>query len=337
VKNTPIRLPAQWEPLEAVIVAFPIYYPPLWATHAAMIAAIADAGARVDVLVPSEGWAKIAAFALEHTFEVKGAHDPTRVRWIVLPTDDIWVRDYAPFIGFRPDGTRAALGMIYDPLSTYSQWRDDSMQKSYAELNAIPFQKVQFRTEGGNFWSDGAGTLIVSDDLYDRNPKLAPAAVENALHRSFAFETLIVTPKLWREETGHVDLLLKLADAGTVLVSAPTIIPNGGRLARAAAILRGARNAAGERYRVLELPTPPPYLNWGVYPIWRSYTNALTVNGRVLVPTFGIDMDARALAIYRAAMPEYEIIPISCAAAANGGGGVHCLTHEVPALPLRHE
>jgi len=42
-------------------------------------------------------------------------------------------------------------------------------------------------------------------------------------------------------------------------------------------------------------------------------------------------MDARALAIYRAAMPDYEIVPIDCGAAANGGGGVHCLTHELPA------
>jgi len=327
VAHTPIRLPAQWEPLAAVVLTFPVFYPPLWATHAAMIAAIVGANARADVLVPSEAWATLAAFYLTHTRGMK----LDGVRWIVLPTDDIWVRDYAPFIGYRADGTRAAVGAIYDPLDTYPQARDDAMQAAYADLNALPFRKWDLRTEGGNVWSDGAGTLIVSEDIYDRNPTLSRTAVEGALHRAFAFEKLIVTPKLWREETGHVDLLVKLADARTVLVSAPTIPFNSGRLARAAAIFRQTPNAAGEPYRVLELPTPPPYLNWGVYPVWRSYTNALTVNGRVLVPTFGIDMDARALAIYRAAMPDYEIVPIDCGAAANGGGGVHCLTHELPA------
>ncbi len=57
----------------------------------------------------------------------------------------------------------------------------------------------------------------------------------------------------------------------------------------------------------------------------------MTVNGRVLVPTFGIPSDAEALAIYREAMPDYDVIGIDCRAAANGGGAVHCLTKEIPA------
>ena len=145
------------------------------------------------------------------------------------------------------------------------------------------------------------------------------------------FDKLITVPPLWREETQHIDLLIKLADAQTVLVGAPTPLFNASRLRRAADILRRATNAEGQPYRVIELPMPQPYLNWGMYPIWRSYTNALTVNDRVLVPTFGLPSDASALAIYRAAMPDHTVIPIDCRAAANGGGAVHCLTKEVPA------
>jgi agmatine deiminase len=63
--------------------------------------------------------------------------------------------------------------------------------------------------------------------------------------------------------------------------------------------------------------------------VWRSYTNSLTVNGRVLVPIFRVPQDSRALAVYQSALPEFEIIPVDCSRAANGGGAVHCLTKEV--------
>lgn len=314
----PLRIQAQWELLEAVLMAFPALYPPLWASHAAMIAAIAPV-ARVDLLVPAPEWARLAAFYLD-----QHGVSADNVRWIVLPTDDIWIRDYAPFFGVDADGRRAAVGAIYDPLPHYPQERDDAMGAAYARLIGVPFVKLDIHTEGGNLWTDGAGTLIMSEDIFARNPALTPDEVERRLRRAFAFDRLIITPKLRHEETGHVDLLVKLSDAQTALVSSPAIPFNRETLRKASSILRKAG------YRVFDLPAPPPYLNWGIFPIWRSYTNALTVNGRVLVPTFGVSLDALALAIYREAMPDYEVIPIDCASAADGGGAVHCLTHEVP-------
>jgi agmatine deiminase len=80
------------------------------------------------------------------------------------------------------------------------------------------------------------------------------------------------------------------------------------------------------------LPSLPAYCNWGVSRIWPSYTNALTVNHRVLVPVYGFpDRDAAALAVYRQVMPDHEIIGINAHIAANAGGTVHCLTMQIPA------
>jgi agmatine deiminase len=151
-----------------------------------------------------------------------------------------------------------------------------------------------------------------------------------ALHRVFKFDKLIVTPHLQEEATGHVDLLLKLVDAETALVTAAGDSINTERLAETASLLREETNARGIPYHVLELPFLPPYYNWAIYPIWRSYTNALTVNGRVLVPVYGERADEKALQIYQLALPHYSIIPIDCRLAINGGGAVHCLTKEVP-------
>lgn len=322
----PLRLPAQWQPIEAVTIVFPALYPPLWAGCFAMIEAIAPV-ARVDVLVSHPAWAAVAGLHLAARARVNTA----AVRFIHLPTDDIWVRDYGAIIGHTPTGGRAALSAIYDPLAgNYPQARDDAMPPRYAGLLSLPWAPLELHTEGGNLWSDGAGTLLMSDDLFTRHPGMSRDAVRKRLHAAIAFETLITVPPLRHEETGHIDLALKLAGPRTILL-ADSVAFNRDRLAEARARVQAARNAQGEPYELFTLPMPPPYLNWGAFPVWRSYTNALTVNGRVIVPTFGLATDAPALDIYRRAMPGYEMIGVNCAAAANGGGAVHCLTKEVPA------
>jgi agmatine deiminase len=320
-----LRLPAQWEPLEAVILTWPALYPPLWDMHAQMAEAI-SAAADVIINVPSPAFAQGVHLYLAGRSQA----DLKRVRFLHLPTDDLWVRDYGPIVTVDGAGNRVVVDAIFDPLPSYPQTRDNAMPGRWAAHEEIPVFKLDMHTEGGNIWSDGEGTLIMSDEFRRRDLTLTDAAWESQLRQIFDFQKLIVTPHLWREETGHVDLLVKLADATTVLIPEPNLAFNSGRLRAAHQLFGRETNAAGEPYRVFTLPTPPLYLNWFVYPVWRSYTNSLTVNGRVLVPVFGIAQDERALAVYQDAMPGYEIIPINCAVGANGGGAVHCLTKEVP-------
>lgn len=317
----PIRLPAQWEPIETVLLSWPVFYPALWPLHLTMAAAIAPA-APLTVLIPSALWGAAVRWFLQRSAAV----DLDRVRFMMLPTDDIWVRDYGPVIGRDAQGQRVCLKFIYDPLPSYPQDQDDTMALRWTAQAGMPTRRLDLHLEGGNIWSDGQGTVIVSVHAFHANPGLTVERLQAAL----GAEKLIVTPRLECEETGHVDLLVKLADARTVLLSRASGFLNVDNLRRARRVFETQTNAAGERYRIFDLPTPPLYLNWFCYPVWRSYTNALTVNGRVLVPVYGLREDAEALAVYRAAIPDYTIFPIDCSASANGGGAVHCLTKEIP-------
>ncbi len=325
----PVRLPAQWEPLETVLLTWPSVYPPLWAAHAQMAEGIAPV-APVTIIVRSALWAAAARLYLLERGILSPQQIAARVRFLVLETDDIWVRDYGPLVGLDTSGEQVCVKPIFDPLPNYPQARDNAMALQWAAHAEVATLPLDLHIEGGNIWSDGAGTLIVSEQAFFSNPGLTADALDERLRSVFAFEKLIVTPRLEREETGHVDLLLKLADTRTVLISSSALALNGGKLRATRALFERECNAAGDRYTVHELPTPPLYLNWGVWPVWRSYTNALTVNGRVLVPVFGISTDDAALRVYEAAMPGYEIVPINCAVGANGGGAVHCLTKEIP-------
>jgi len=49
--DEPVRLPAQWEPIETILLTWPVLYPPLWPLYAALVAAILPVAA-VTVIVP---------------------------------------------------------------------------------------------------------------------------------------------------------------------------------------------------------------------------------------------------------------------------------------------
>ncbi|MEO1440256.1 MAG: agmatine deiminase family protein [Chloroflexota bacterium] len=323
----PSRLPAQWEPIERVMMSWPVLYPPLWPLHAQMAEAI-SAVASVQINVPHYLW----QHAIHLYLEQRGKAIMNALHFYHLPTDDIWIRDYGPVVCLDENGQRVAVNMTYDPLPNYPQHQDDSMPRRWAAHRNFPVYKLDFHGEGGNLWSDGMGTLLMTNQAYRQNEDLNRISLLERLHGAFTFEKLVILPRLRMEETGHVDLVVKLASADTVLVSGPQALFTGDRLRMAANQLRRDTNARGDRYNVVMLPTPPLYFNWFGYPIRRSYTNALTVNGRVLVPVYGIPTDERALHIYADTMPDHDIVPIDCTIGANGGGAVHCLTKEVPQL-----
>ncbi len=322
-----LRLPAEWEPSEAVIITWPVLYPGFWDFYCNLVAAIAPA-ARVDVLIPHAIYAPAVLAYLG-----EGWHDDQRLRLLVTATDDIWIRDYGPLTCIDKAAQRVMLDAIFDPPEMLFA-NDDSFPVRYAAHQGLSSRHLALHLEGGNLWSDGRGTIITTEALYARNFPMHPDDVRQQLLGGLGAETLIVVPPLRMEGTGHVDVFVKLATQDTVLLTEPRSVVNGRRLTEVAEVLRASRNATGGAYRVVALPSVPAYCNWGVSRIWPSYTNALTVNHRVLVPTYGLpERDAAALAVYRQVMPDHEIIGIDARVAANAGGTVHCLTMQIPADP----
>jgi agmatine deiminase len=324
-----LRLPAEWEPSEAVVITWPVLYPGFWDFYRDLVTAIAPV-ARVDVLIPHAIYAPAVLAYLG-----EGWHDDRRLRLMVTVCDDIWIRDYGPLTCIDKAAQRVMVDAIFDPPEMLFA-NDDSFPVRYAAHQGCSSRHLALHLEGGNLWSDGQGTLITTEGLYTRNFPMPPDDVRRRLLEGLGAETLIVVPPLRMEGTGHIDVFVKLATPDTVLVTEPRSLVNGRRMAAVAEVLRASRNAAGCSYRLVALPSLPAYCNWGVSRIWPSYTNALTVNHRVLVPVYGFpERDAAALAVYRQVMPDHEIIGIDARTAANAGGTVHCLTMQIPADPGR--
>ena len=98
-----------------------------------------------------------------------------------------------------------------------------------------------------------------------------------------------------------------------------------------AAALEGVTDAKG---RKLELE----FIDEGIYheDTWNggcsSYVNSYLANGAVIVPGYGYDRDASAVETYRRIYPDRVIVQVPIKSLALGGGGIHCVTQQQPAL-----
>ena len=95
-------------------------------------------------------------------------------------------------------------------------------------------------------------------------------------------------------------------------------------------VLAATRDARGRALHVVELPQYP-YVDVGGKRTRVSYANFYLANGGAIVPLAGHPFDHEVLDLLAAAMPEREIVGVRASTIASGGGGVHCITQQVPA------
>lgn len=63
-----------------------------------------------------------------------------------------------------------------------------------------------------------------------------------------------------------------------------------------------------------------------------SYMNFLIVNGAVILPQCGDENDALAARQVQEMFPDREVVPVQTREVAFGGGNIHCITQQQPAV-----
>lgn len=86
---------------------------------------------------------------------------------------------------------------------------------------------------------------------------------------------------------------------------------------------------------IVSLPSSLPRQAGDLLPA--SYLNFYFVNDGVIVPVFGCPEDREAIKKFKSIFPEREIVPVYSREPLLGGGGIHCLLHEIPILERKDE
>lgn len=329
-------MPAEWAEHELTLMAWPARLE-LWGEGLdeakAEYAAVARAIAAFEpvLMVAPDGAAR----------EVRDACGEG-VEAFELPIDDSWMRDSGPIFVTAPDGRRAGVDFRFngwgEKFAPYD--RDDAMNEPLLAHLGIERLPADFVLEGGSISVDGEGTLIATEQCLlhpSRNPSLSRAEIEERLHETLGVETVIWIAHGLLEDhdtDGHVDNVAQFVAPGVVLaqtVEDPSD-PNHEPLAENAERLRAVRDARGRRLEVIELGVLPRTTvrgEPGVVP----YVNSYIANRVVVVPTCGDDpdRDAEVLARLEVVYSGREVVGVPGRMLAEGGGGVHCITQQVPA------
>jgi len=317
---TGYALPGEHEPLDGVLLSWPINYPERWIHHAGFASLIADAGAQPVILAPSTAWLRIAKAYLA------AAAPSANARFLPIATDDVWIRDFGPHFVKSKEGRFSLVATPYAPSEHNFQKHDNASQVDIARAFGLPFHFLPLIIEGGNIVTDGAGTMVMFDSVFVHNPERTIADIEHIVRDWFGIDRLILFPALEGEVTGHIDMAVKFVDPGTVLVADVVAgHPWKSNFDGIAARLAATPSSRGAPYRVVRAPAARTPKGRGHF--W-SYVNSLTVNKTVILPFFNSREDERAIGIYRSVGFEkvvgidFRDFPL---------GSVHCQSKEIPA------
>lgn len=263
----------------------------------------------------------------EYVLETLRDYDlpPDSVRFLEIRHDTMWIRDYGPVLVGRRDGADAVLDAVY---GEEERVEDDQVPARIARLLGKRHVKVPIEVDGGNLLSNGDGLCLSTLQLIVDNDAPDPD-VRRALRIYYGCEMTVLLEPLIGESTGHVDMFATFTSRNTVVVGSydPDIdAENAGVLDRNAAMLRRVETPRG-RLRVVRIPMPPRSDEH-----WRTYTNVIYANGRLMVPVYTDDDPWRrrdVLAAYAELLPGWELIPIVADELVESGGALHCISRNL--------
>ncbi|QDI03351.1 MULTISPECIES: agmatine deiminase family protein [Xanthomonas translucens group] len=335
-----LRLPAEWEPQSAILIAWP-HAGTDWAerlaeveeTYIALVAAIVRYQ-RVLICV-ADADLQIYAEARLRSARV----DMQRVRFVEAEYDDTWLRDSGPITLARAGGGFQLLDFRFTGWGgKFQASRDDQLVSALAAQRLFAdsdVRSIDFALEGGAIDSDGAGTLLTTwQCLHERHPQRSRESLSRDLGDWLAQQRVLWLDHGYLEgddTDAHIDTLARFASEDAIVYQACDDADDShyAELQAMGAELAALRTADGRPYRLFPLPWAQPVLDHGRR-LAASYANFLIVNGAVLMPAYGDAADAQAQAVMAQAFPQHEIVPIPCRALIWQNGSLHCITMQLP-------
>lgn len=334
------RMPAEWEPHDAVWLSWPHdreTFPDLAGAERAYVRMIAvlRGSETVNLLVTDEKMrTRVTAMLAEEGIDTNG------VAFHITGYADVWFRDYGPtFVVNRKSGDLAMVNWTFNAWGEkYPELMGDTgiPVAMNRDMN-LPIFTPGIVMEGGSIDVNGCGTVITTEACLlnpNRNPHLSRADIEGYLEAYLGADHVIwLKQGIAGDDTdGHIDDIARFVDERTVLcaVEENEDDENYAVLQENLAILRSSTDQDSNPLRVVPLPMPGAVGGEDRLPA--SYANFYIGNTAVLVPVFGHPNDEAALARIRQAFPDREVVGIDCTAMVEGFGAIHCVSQQQPSI-----
>jgi len=335
-KSLGYRMPAEWEPQEAVWLTWPhneLTWPDGMLTEVertySKVIHVLHSGQKIKLLVRNpQSELKIRMILGREGVAL------SQIVFVPVAAEDSWIRDYGPTFVIGPD--RSSLAMVKWRFNAWGDKYEDLIgdDRIPRELNKtlrLPVFEPGIVLEGGSIEVNGAGTVLTTEQCLlnkNRNPQLSREQIEEYLR-----EYLNVSRVLWLAEgivgddtDGHIDDIARFVDENSVVCAFED-------------------DPADENYEILadnykrlisfgldvvKLPMPG-YVGDRHARLPASYANFYIGNDAVVVPIFGHTNDQRALEIVQKCFRKHRIVGVHATAMVHGLGTIHCCSQQEPA------
>jgi agmatine/peptidylarginine deiminase len=340
MNESTLRLPAEWEPQAAVLIAWP-HAGTDWAerlasvetTYVALAAAITRFQSLVIVTPDAEVRAHAAALLDASTADL------ARIRFVEAPYDDTWLRDSGPITLRGENGFQLTDFRFTGWGGKFGAAQDDALVAGLVDAGVFghaTHRRVDWALEGGGIESDGQGTVLTTwRCLVQRHPDQSREEMTEILRASLHAERVLWLDYGYLEgddTDAHIDTLARFAPGDRIVYQACDDASDlhHDELHNMGAELAALRTMDGRPYTLYPLPWARPILDQGRR-LAASYANYLIVNGAVLVPAYGDAADDEAARIIASAHPGREVVQVPCRPLIWQNGSLHCITMQLPA------
>lgn len=335
------RLPAEWEPQDAIQLTWP-HEDTDWQPLLADVIPIYE---RLVQLLTQHGHVVIGAPAnqvsdLRARLTAQGV-PADRLHIYPVAANDTWARDHGPITVETVDGLCLLDYQFTGWGNKYAHDLDNQVSATLFELGAYPGAKLRHRDlvlEGGAIESDGNGTLLTTAQCLlnpNRNPSLSQQEIEQQLRDDLGLRKInwLHHGAMEGDDTdSHIDTLARLCPNNVIAYQACDLETDSHyrELQLMAEELRQLTDAEGNPYQLVPLPWASPKYDEDGHRLPATYANFLIFNDMVIVPTYRDVQDKEALAQIAKAFPGYRVEGLDCLPIIHQHGSLHCITMQLP-------
>ncbi|MDR2971609.1 MAG: agmatine deiminase family protein [Bacteroidales bacterium] len=317
-----IRPIAEFEPMEAVLIRYPLGIP------YSLIKEMAKDIKVITVVSNSNHQTAI------NNYTSNGVN-MANCQFLIANSDSYWTRDYGPWFMAIDNQNVGMFDFTYNRPARPNDNQVNGQLVTFLTNDGIkPINRYvsPLQLTGGNFMNDGISQAASTTLTLNENYGYTTQQIKDHFMEYMGIEQyhFIADPINPYDNIQHIDCWSKLLAPDKVLVAK---VPAGSlyydKFETAANYFASLTSSWGTPMQVFRV-------NEGAIngSLRTPYTNSLILNNKVFVPTTGNAYDADALQVYQDAMPGYEIIGISDASLGGydkwiNTDALHCRTHEI--------
>ena len=335
------RVPAEFEPQEAIWMQWPGYWEKDYEIAFAKIADIISRYEKLHILYNSD---QIYADAQKAINDRKVDPQNKNIHWHLVPYDNAWMRDNGPVYVIDEDELRIqnwnfnAWGGAFGSDIPFDL--DNSVPVKISTMLDLPVDQIDIVHERGNLEFNGADTVLLNWSTIgdpNRNLNYSKKQAERDLKDHFGVTKVIFIEGIPDGDLtrGHIDGIARFIGLRSVVVVQCTSKSLCRPDSKDAEIYNQAAKiieAAG--FNVIREPIEG-FVKHNGQLFDTNYMNWLVGNGFVIVPGFrNLETDTKAKSRIESYFPNRDVYLIEMLSSWGAGGGVHCHTSDQPAFSI---